>query len=192
MSLEPRASQSLRHAYAAGSLHAGALVAPAAPRGSAGPATQRLDPPAARGRAATVRWPRSRRLSTIRPTSAALRHPLRHQGQHRPRRRAHHRRLPGLRLHAGDIGAVVVAAADRRRRDPASARPTWTSSPPASTARARPTAPAATPSTRPTSRGGSSAGSAVAVALGVASFALGTDTAGSGRVPAPASTTSSG
>jgi allophanate hydrolase len=32
--------------------------------------------------------------------------------------------------------------------------------------------------------GGSSAGSAVAVALGLASFALGTDTAGSGRVPA--------
>src|SRR5260370_21318475 len=32
--------------------------------------------------------------------------------------------------------------------------------------------------------GGSSSGSAVAVASGVASFALGTDTAGSGRVPA--------
>ena len=32
--------------------------------------------------------------------------------------------------------------------------------------------------------GGSSAGSALAVALGLASFALGTDTAGSGRVPA--------
>lgn len=32
--------------------------------------------------------------------------------------------------------------------------------------------------------GGSSAGSALAVALGIASFALGTDTAGSGRVPA--------
>src|SRR5678810_173907 len=32
--------------------------------------------------------------------------------------------------------------------------------------------------------GGSSSGSAVAVALGLATFALGTDTAGSGRIPA--------
>ena len=65
-----------------------------------------------------------------------------------------------------------------------SARPTWTSSPPAWSARARRTAPAAMPSMRDYISGGIQSARRVAVALGMASFALGTDTAGSGRVPA--------
>ena len=48
---------------------------------------------------------------------AALRHPLRHQGQHRSRRPAYHRRLPRVRLHAG-TQRHRRAAPDRRRRDP--------------------------------------------------------------------------
>ena len=49
---------------------------------------------------------------------AALRHPLRHQGQHRPRRPAHHGRLSRVCLHAG-TQRHRRAAPDRRRRDPA-------------------------------------------------------------------------
>ncbi len=82
---------------------------------------------------------------------AALRHPVRDQGQHRPRRRAHHRGLPRLRVHA----AAHAPASSQRLIAPApsrSARPISTSSPPASTARARPRAPAATPCCRRTSR----------------------------------------
>ena len=66
-----------------------------------------------------------------------------------------------------------------------SARPTSTSSPPAWSAPAVPygaVRDARAPG--PYVSGGSSSGSAVAVALGIADLALGTDTAGSGRVPA--------
>ena len=69
-------------------------------------------------------------------------------------------------------------------RDGASARPTSTSSPPDWSAPAAPTAPSALAADPDLISGGSSSGSAVAVALGIADFALGTDTAGSGRVPA--------
>ncbi len=48
---------------------------------------------------------------------AALRHPLRHQGQHRPGRSADHGRLPRIRLYAG-AQRLRRPVPDRRRRDP--------------------------------------------------------------------------
>ena len=75
----------------------------------------------------------------------------------------------------------------RRSSTPArsrSGRRTSTSSRPGSWARARRTVPAPIRSTRATSPAARAPGSAVAVAAGLVSFALGTDTAGSGRVPA--------
>ena len=116
--------------------------------------------------------------------AAAGRPDLRRQGQHRRGRRAHHGRLPGLRLRSADVTAPAVHGPARRRAPSMSARPTWTSSPPAWSAPAAPTAPCATPSTPSGSPAGRSSGSAVAVALGLVDLALGTDTAGSGRVPA--------
>ena len=71
-----------------------------------------------------------------------------------------------------------------RRARSASARPISTSSPPASSARRSPYGAPRNAYNRAYVSGGSSSGSAVAVAAGLVAFALGTDTAGSGRVPA--------
>ena len=109
--------------------------------------------------------------------------PVRRQGQHRRRRAADHRGLPRLRLPRRD----GTPAASRGCSPPArssSARRTSTSSPPASTAPAPPTARRESVFGGDLISGGSSSGCAVAVASGVVAFALGTDTAGSGRVPA--------
>jgi len=105
---------------------------------------------------------------------------LRGEGQYRLRRIADDRCLPRIRLYAID-GRDSGQAADGGRRHPSPEKPISTNSRPASSARVRPNAPRARFSIRATSRGGSSSGSAVAVGSGVALFALGTDTAGSGR-----------
>ena len=109
---------------------------------------------------------------------------VRGQGQYRRRRPADHRRLPRLRLHARSASATGDRPAARRRRDPASARPTSTSSRPGLVGVRSPYGVARNPFDPAFIPGGSSSGSAVAVAAGLVSFALGTDTAGSGRVPA--------
>ena len=124
-----------------------------------------------------------RRPARRRRPAAARRQAGGGQGQHRRRRTADHRRLPGVRL-------------PRRRPTPPSSpacapRAPWSSAPrtstssrPAWSAPAARTARCATPCDPARISGGSSSGSAVAVALGIVDLALGTDTAGSGRVPA--------
>ena len=106
------------------------------------------------------------------------------QGQHRRRRVPDHRRLPGVRLPGRGHRPGGAAAASTPGRL-SSARPTSTSSPPASSAPARPTGRCAGVPDPARISGGSSSGSAVAVALGVADVGVATDTAGSGRVPRP-------
>ena len=126
---------------------------------------------------------RCRRGAQPRRRGPALRHSLRGQGQHRRCRPADDLRLSRVCLCAGAFGDGRRAAWSRPAPS-SSARPISISSPPAWSARARPTASRRACSTPTTSRGGSSSGSAVAVAAGWCRFALGTDTAGSGRVPA--------
>ena len=108
--------------------------------------------------------------------------PVADQGQHRRRGPADHRRLPGLRLRAGKTpppwrgcaraGAIVIGKTnlDQFATGLVGVRTPYG-------VRATPFDPALIP-------GGSSSGSAVAVAAGLVPLALGTDTAGSGRVPA--------
>ena len=141
-----------------------------------------LDPPAPR-RAVFAQLDAAAGRLRAGITAAAVRLDGGRQGQHRLRGRPHDRRLPRLRLHAGqppprrsqrlcDAGAVVLGKTNLDQfatglvgtRSPYGAcrnvyNPAYIS-------------------------GGSSSGSAVAVAAGLADVALGTDTAGSGRVPA--------
>ena len=114
--------------------------------------------------------------------AAALRHSVRGQGQHRRRRPADHRRLPGVRLSPARSAPVVerlIAAGaipiGKTNLDQFATGLVGTRSPYG--VPRNPFDAAFIP-------GGSSSGSAVAVAAGLVSFALGTDTAGSGRVPA--------
>ena len=115
--------------------------------------------------------------------TSAVRPPLRDQGQHRRGRRADDRGLSLLRVPARAFGAGGRSAS-RRRAPCSSARRTWISSRRAWSARVRRAGTPRNPFDARYVPGGSSSGSAVALARGLVSFALGTDTAGSGRVPA--------
>ena len=113
---------------------------------------------------------------------AALRRSIRDQGQYRPRRPSDDGGLSRLRLHARQVGdgraRLIEAGAipiGKTNLDQFATGLNGTRSPygaPASALNADYIS------------GGSSSGSAVAVAAGLVSFSLGTDTAGSGRVPA--------
>ena len=114
--------------------------------------------------------------------AAAVRRAVRGQGQHRRRRPADDRRLPGLRYapaaHAGAVEKLIAAGAvcvGKTNLDQFATGLVGTRSP-----YGRPSSVFAADRIS----GGSSSGSAVAVARGDVPFALGTDTAGSGRVPA--------
>ena len=109
--------------------------------------------------------PTRRRWPARTGDAAARRRAVRGEGQHRRRRRADHRRLPGLRLRP----RPSTPPSSPRCAPPArssSARPTSTSSPPASSAPARPYGTPPNAAAPDLIAGGSSSGSAVAVALG--------------------------
>ena len=111
------------------------------------------------------------------------------QGQHRGRGRTDERRVPGVRDRPRRPSRPRSSSARGRRARSCSAPRTWISSRPDSSGRARRTALPRNPAAPGRIPGGSSSGSAVAVARGLVPFALGTDTAGSGRVPAACTNT---
>ena len=129
-----------------------------------------------------TRSPRPKRWRRRAPRPTAVRRPGGGQGQHRRRGPADHRRLSGLCLHAGQdatavarleaAGAIVIG---KTNLDQFATGLVGVRSPYG--VPRNPFDPALIP-------GGSSSGSAVAVAAGLVPLALGTDTAGSGRVPA--------
>ena len=144
-----------------------------------------MDCPNERYRAEAARV-RTRRRGSCRSrfdqAPAALRHPVCRQRQYRCRRHADHRRLSGFRLYPVGNRPGCEATAFRRRCAGRQNQPRSVCHRLVGTR-----SPYGVPRNPFDARyipGGSSSGSAVAVAAGLASFALGTDTAGSGRVPA--------
>ena len=169
-------------AYAAGTLTPADLIDASAAATRRQRRRRGLDQPGAGSRSCGPAPQRSRPIPAAR-ARAAVGGAVRGQGQYRRRRPADHGRLPGLRLQPGDIGdrrsqrlldagAILIGKTnlDQFATGLVGVRT------PYGVAR-NPFDPAFMP-------GGSSSGSAVAVAAGLVSFALGTDTAGSGRVPA--------
>ena len=113
----------------------------------------------------------------------AVRRPLRGQGQHRLRGSADHRRLSRLRLRA----RASRASSSSGCRPPGAIVVGKTNLDQFATGLVGVRSPYGVPRNALRAElipGGSSSGSATAVAAGLVPFALGTDTAGSGRVPA--------